>query len=225
MQSKFFASIVSCMFLISCASKLSKPETLDNLSNEMCQCIELAEYKNSSEVTPCYKNMFEKNESLIKEYYKTNKLSDSQINEISNKIAAKIAVDCKYIINNFPTGIVNENRKKQLNINCEELKESKFYYITQRPNSKIYDTTFVSISKDEYLEKMRNQSTFSRSKIVWKDNCKFDLIFEKSDDPFKKEFFNKGDVFHYEIIANEEKSFFIEIEWKGKVYQYQMFKI
>ncbi len=217
--------ILCAILLTSCGSKLSSQEILDNLSNHMCECIQVAEYKNASQVWPCYDKLLKKYEQEIKEFYNTNELTEAQIYEFENKIAAKTANNCEYIKNNFPTGIVGEKRTKQSNIQCEELKNSEFYYLTQRPDSKIQDTTFVSISKDEYLEKMRNRTTYSRSKIIWKDNCKFDLIFEKSDDPFKKEIFQKGQAFNYEIIANEDDSFFLEVEWKGKVYQSQMFKI
>jgi len=222
---KFYILILSLTLLTSCGNKLSGQEILDNLSKEMCECVELAEYKNASEIEPCYDKLFEKHGKLIREYYDTKELTESQIYEFGNKIAAKTVNNCEYIKNNFPTGIVGEKRIKQLNVKCEELRESKFYYLTQRPNSQIQDTTFVSISKDEYLEKMRDRTTFSRSKINWKGNCKFDLIFEESDDPFKKEMFEKGQEFNYEIIANEYDSFFLEVEWKGKVYQSQMFKI
>lgn len=225
MTRKIYAFILSLTLFTSFGNKLSGQEVLDNLSKEMCECIELAEYKNSSEIEPCYKRLFEKHENLIREYFGTNEMSESQIHEFRNKIAAKTVHNCQYIKNNFHSGIVEEKRTKQLNINCEDLKHSSFYYLVQRPDSQIQDTTFVSISKDEYLEKMRNRATYSLSKIVWKDNCKFDLIFKKSDDPFKKEMFEKGQVFNYEIIANEDDSFFLEVDWKGQVYQSQMFKI
>jgi hypothetical protein len=222
---KFYILILSLTLLTSCGNKLSGQEILDDLSKQICECIELAEYKNASELVPCYDKLFKKNGKLIREYYNTNELTESQTYEFANRIAAKIVDNCEYIKNNFPTGIVGEKRTKQLNVNCDELKNSEFYYLTQRPGSKVQDTTFVSISKDEYLEKMRNRTTYSSSKIIWKDNCKFDLIFEKSDDPFKKERFEKGQVFNYEIIANEEDSFFLELDWKGQVYQGQMFKL
>ena len=225
MSRKFCILILSLTLLTSCGNKLSGQELIDKLSKQMCECVELAEYKNASEIEPCYDKLFKKNGKLIREYYHTKVLTESQIYEFGNKIAAKTVENCEYIKKNFPTGIVGEKRTKQPNVKCEELRESKFYYLTQRPDSKIQDTTFVSISKDEYLEKMRNRTTYSRSKISWKDNCKFDLIFEESNDPFKKEMFKKGQVFNYEIIANENDSFFLELEWKGKVYQSQMFKI
>ena len=163
---KFYIIILSLTLLTSCGNKLSGQEIIDNLSKEMCECVELAAYKNASEIEPCYDKLFEKHRKLIREYYDTKELTESQINEFGNKIAAKTVDNCEYIKNNFPTGIVGEKRTKQINVKCEELRESKFYYLTQRPNSQIQDTTFVSISKDEYLEKMRDRTTYSRSKIT-----------------------------------------------------------
>lgn len=224
MTRKFHILILNLILLVSCKNKLNAQEIVDNLSEEMCECIELGGYKNSSEIEPCYEKLFEEHKDLIKEYYNTRELTDAQIYEFGNKIAANTVYNCDYIKKNFPTGIVGEKRTKQPNVKCEELRESKFYYLTQRPNSEIKDTTFVSISKNKYLEKMRNRTTFSRSKIIWKDNCKFQLIFEESNDPFKKEMLKKGQVFNYEIIANEEDSFFLQIEWDGHIYQSQMFK-
>jgi hypothetical protein len=221
---RFYILILSLTLLTSCGNELSGQEIFDNLSKEMCECVELAKYKNAREIGPCYDKLFEKHGKLIREYYNAKELTESQVYEFENKIAAKTVSNCEYIKNNFPIGIVGEKRTKQLNIKCEELRESKFYYLTQRPDSQIQDTTFVSISKDKYLENMRDKTTYSRSKINWKDNCKFDLIFEESNDPFKKEMFEKGQVFNYEIIDNQDDSFFLELEWKGKVYQSQMFK-
>ena len=216
---------MSSILLTSCGDKLSGQDVLDKLSKEMCECIELAEYKNASEIGPCYDKLFKKNEKLIQDYYKTEELTESQTYEFGNKIAAKNVYNCDYIKKNFPTGILGEKRTKQSNIACKDLKNGEFYYLTQRPNSATQDTTFVTIKGNEYLEKMRNKTTYSRSKIIWKDNCQYDLIFENSDDPFKKEMFEKGQVFNYKIIANEDISFFVEIDWKGTIFQSQIFKI
>ena len=220
-----FILIVTLILLTSCRNKITGQEILDKLSNEMCQCIELAEYKNSSEIQPCYDKLYEKYGDLVKGYYKTNELTDFQIIQFNNKIAAKTVDNCEYIKNNFPVGIVGEKRTKQKNLNCDDLREINFFYVNQVPGSNILDTTFGSIMKNGYIEKKRRKTTFLRSKIIWKDNCEFDLIFEESNDPFFKELFQKGQLFNYTIIANEEKSFFLESKWKGEVFQRQMFKI
>ena len=204
---------------------MSGQEILEKLSKEMCDCIELGEYKSVGETEPCFDKMFELNESLIREFYNTNELTDSQVFEFMNKIGAKLSDNCKYIVDNFPTGIIGEKRIKQANVDCNDIKDGEFYYLTQRPDSHIQDTTFVSISKEVYLEKMSNKTTYSRSQIIWTDDCNFDLKFEESNDPFKKERFRKGQIFSYEIIANEKDSFFLEIDWDGQDYQFEIFKI
>lgn len=223
---KFQILIYGLFLLLSCSSKLSSQDILDNLSKEMCECIALGKYKNSSEISPCYDKLLKKHRDLIEDFYNTSELTEQHIYDFNNKIAAKTIVNnCDYIKKNFPTGIVAETRTKQSNIVCEDLKEGNFYYLTQRPNVSIQDTTFVTISKSSYIEKMRNKTTFSRCKIIWKDDCKYDLIFEESDDSFKKEMVMKGEVFSYEIIANEKESFFVKIKYREAVYQYEIFKI
>lgn len=225
MRVKYLPLIVLVTLLANCKNKISGQELIKTLSVEVCQCIELKKYKNATEIRPCFDSMFENHYNSIKEYYKTKELTKAQFNEFGNKIAAIISQDCKYVRNNFPTGFVGEKREKQQNIKCEEFKESKFYYLTKKPNSEILDTTFVTISNGQYLEKFRSRTTYSLSKIIWKENCTFSLKFEHSDDPFRKELFSKGQIFNYEIIANEDKSFFVETEWKNQVFQYQMFKL
>lgn len=222
---KMYVSLLNVILLTSCGNILFGQDILDNLSKEMCECIEVSAYKDSSEIEPCYIALFEKNRKQIREFYTTTELTESQMYEFANKIAAKNIYNCEYVKKKFPTGAVGEKRTKQTNVDCDDLKESKFYYLIQAPNSSRKDTTFVTISKDEYLEKMRDRTTFSRLKIIWRDDCNFDLIFQESDDPLKKEMFQKGQIISYEVIANENDSFFLELEWQGQIIQGQMFKL
>ena len=222
MIKKIYHLVLGSLLLISCGDKLSGQEILNSLSKEMCNCIKSNNYKNSAEIGPCYDELFANNMKAIREYYDSKELSEYQIEEFRNKIAVKTLENCKYIKNHFPTGIVGEKRTRQTNINCSDLKNGDFFYLTQRPDSKIKDTTFVTISGDTYLEKMRNQTTYSELKINWTNECEYELIFEKSNDPFKKERFKAGDLFKYEIIANENTSFFVEMDWEGTVLQFQI---
>ncbi|MEL6696539.1 MAG: hypothetical protein AAFP89_09855 [Bacteroidota bacterium] len=204
---------------------MSGQDTLEKLSNKMCDCIESNNFKNAAQIEPCYDDIFANNYDDICKYYMTAELTDSQIDEFGYKIAAKTLEICDYIKNTFPTGIVGEKRSKQAIIECADLKNGEFYYLTQKPGSKVLDTTFVTISGDSYLEKLRNRTTYSKLKINWKDDCSFELVFEESNDPFKKEMLKKGDIFIYEMVANEDESFFIEINWQGTIFQSQIFKI
>jgi hypothetical protein len=217
--------LLGFLVIVSCENKLSGQKIVDELAAEICGCIELKEYKNASEIEPCFDELFKEKKKLIHAHYRTTKPTESQFIELHNKTIAKMAYSCDYILKNFPTGFVGQTRAKQQNVSCSGLKDGEFFYLLQTPDPKITDTAFVSISGDIYLEKMRNRTTYSRLNIVWKDDCNFDLIFEESNDPLKMELFKKGQVLNYEVIANEDESFFVEGNWKGTIFQYQMFKI
>ena len=217
--------IFGVLIFSSWRNKLSGQDILETLSQKMCDCIESNNFKNAAQIEPCYDDIFANNYDDICKYYKTAELTDSQIDEFGYKIAAKTLEICDYIKNTFPTGLVGEKRSKQAIIECADLKNGEFYYLTQKPGSKVLDTTFVTISGDSYLEKLRNRTTYSKLKINWKDDCSFELVFEESNDPFKKEMLKKGDIFIYEVVANEYESFFIEIDWQGTIFQSQIFKI
>ncbi len=202
-------------------------DLLLDLAKEMCLCFESKKLKNATETGPCYDELFKNNYSKIATYYNTESLSEDQLMEFSNKISAKTFDNCEYIYDNFPSGIVGEEKivHKQENVVCDDLKNAKLYYLIQRPNSPIRDTTFVTITNDSFLEQMTYQNTYSLSKIAWKDNCKYELTFQETDDPFRKETLKYGQVFEYEIISNTSESFFAKTIWKGRAYRYELIKL
>ena len=63
---KLHLILFSLLLLSACGKKLSAQNIVQELSNEMCQCIELACYKNASEIEPCYDKLFSEQLSLIK---------------------------------------------------------------------------------------------------------------------------------------------------------------
>jgi hypothetical protein len=154
-------------------------------------------------------------------------MADLDMESIGNKIGAKMIKECPYVLDNFPTGIVGNEEKvtKQLNLNCDDLKNGDFYYLTRRPDIGIVDTTFVTISKNMFLERMKNGRTYSLLDIKWKDNCEFDLTFKESNDPMKKEVSSPGDVYQYEILTNGTESFYLKVNWMDRTYQFELFKI
>lgn len=202
-------------------------DLLVDLAKEMCLCFESKKLKNAAETDPCYDELFRNNYSKIKVFYNTESLSEDQLMEFGNKISAKTFDNCEYIYDNFPSGIVGEEKivDKQENVVCDDLKNANFYYLIQRPNSQLRDTTFVTISGDSFLEQMTYQDTYSLSKIVWKDSCIYDLIFQETDDPFRKEALKYGQVFEYKIISNTNESFFAKTIWKGRAYRYELIKV
>jgi len=135
--------------------------------------------------------------------------------------------ECQYVIDTFQPGIVGNEEKvtKQPDLKCDNLKNGDFYYLTKRTEDGIVDTTFVTISNDMFLERMKNGRTYSLLNIKWQDNCKFDLIFKESNDPMKKEISKPGDVYKYEILTNGNKSLFLKTTWMDRSYQFELIKI
>jgi len=72
---------------------------------------------------------------------------------------------------------------------------------------------------------MKNGRTYSLSRVDWLTDCKFDLIFQESNDPFKNALSKKGDEYHYEIILSTPKLFVIRMNWKNEDYKFELYKI
>lgn len=223
-----FFKTVLLLFLFSCFNQLIFAQDLnDKFAEEMCNCIASENIKSPDKIQPCYDKLFENNKEAIKKQYKVAELSELNIEEFSGKIAARLIDKCTYIHQNFPNGGLEEEKRvhKDPNVRCSDLKEGKYYYLMQRPNSSIIDTTFVTLSDGMYLERMTYKNTFSLLKITWKDSCKFELEFQKSNDPLKKEMSKRGQVYKYEVMANKKKSIFINTYWKNKVFQFELIKL
>lgn len=72
---------------------------------------------------------------------------------------------------------------------------------------------------------MRNGRTYSLLEIKWKNECKFELEFQESNDPLKKEISQPGDIYKYEILVNDENSIFLKTFWQKREYQFELVKI
>ena len=219
--------ITISILLLGTSYNLSAQEIIDKLSKKLCKCIEKQEMKNANEMGPCFEDLLITNWKEIKEHYKAETMEDIDMEEVGNKIGAKMIKECPYVLDNFPSGVVGDDEKvdKQPDLNCEDLKKGDFYYLTERPESGIVDTTFVTISNDMFLERMKNGKTYSLLNIKWKENCEFDLVFKESNDPMKKEFSKNGDVYKYEILTNSSKSVFLKTTWMDRSYQFELIKI
>lgn len=202
-------------------------DIFDKLSQKLCKCIEKGEVKTPTAMKPCFEDLLVSNIAEIKKYYKSKTIDDLNMEEISNKIGTKLIKTCSYVINNFPSGIVGNEKKvtKQSDLNCNDLKNGNFYYLTERSDSGIIDTTFVTISNHMFLERMKNGRTYSLLDINWKNNCVFNLTFKESNDPMKKELSKPEDVYEYEILTNGDKSVFLKTTWMDKSYQFELIKI
>tara|TARA_R110002073_G_scaffold335466_1_gene527517 strand:- start:713 stop:1387 length:675 start_codon:yes stop_codon:yes gene_type:complete len=202
-------------------------DIFDSLSKKLCECIEKEQVKNTDGIQPCFENLLVDNLIKIKEHYNAKTIDDIDMDDFGGKIGARMIKECEYVSDNFPSGVVGSEKKieKQENLDCKSLKKGNFYYLTGRPNSKVMDTTFVTVSNNMFLERMKNGRTYSLLNINWKDDCKFDLIFKESNDPIKKNMSEPGEKYEYEILSNNEKSVFLKVLWGKIEHQFELFKI
>lgn len=219
--------ITISILLLGMSYNLSAQDIIDKLSKKLCKCIEKQEVKNANEMGPCFEDLLINNWKEIKEHYKADTMEDIDMEEVGNKIGAKMIKECPYVLDNFPSGVVGNEEKvnKQPDLNCKDLKKGDYYYLTERPEGGIVDTTFVTISNNMFLERMKSGKTYSLLNIKWKENCEFDLIFKESNDPMKKEFSKNGDVYEYEILTNSSESVFLKTTWMDRSYQFELIKI
>lgn len=197
------------------------------MTRKLCKCVEKQQVKDASGMGPCFEELLVDNLKELKEHYNAPTMADLDVEKIATKIGAKMIKECDYVMENFPSGIVGNQEKvaKQKELNCDDLKNGDFYYVNQRPQTGIIDTTFVTISNDMFLERMKNGRTYSLLNIKWKGNCTFYLEFRESNDPVKKEVSAPGDVYEYEVLTNGERSFFLNVFWGKRSYQFELFKL
>jgi hypothetical protein len=226
-MSKNLYTLTLTLLLIGFNYNLNAQDIIDKMSKKLCKCIEKQEVKKPDEMGPCFEELLISNFNEIKEHYNAKTMADLDMETIGNKIGAKMIKECPYVLDNFPTGVVGNEEKvaKQLDLNCDDLKNGDYYYLTKRPDIGTIDTTFVTISNSMFLERMKSGRTYSLLDIKWKDNCEFDLIFKESNDPMKKEVSKPGDVYEYEILTNGTKSFFLKVNWMERTYQFELFKL
>jgi hypothetical protein len=219
--------IILSILLLGTSYNLAAQDVIDKLSRKLCKCLEKEEVKIATEMGPCFEDLLISNLKDIKEHYKAETIDDLDMDEIGNKIGAKMVKECPYVRDTFPTGIAGNEEKviRQPDLKCDDLKKGDFYYLSERPEVGIVDTTFVTISKDMFLERMKNGRTYSMLNIKWKDSCEFDLTFKESNDPMKKEISTSGDVYEYEILTNDNESLFLKTIWMEKSYQFELIKI
>ena len=207
---------------------VSAQDIIDKLSRKLCKCIEKKKIKNIEEMKPCFEDIFVSNFNEIKEYSNVESIEAIDFEEFGNKIGAKMLKTCPYMVNNFAANNSikeDDNIEKEKDLKCNDLKNGDFYYLTPTSKEDIYDTTFVTISNDMYLERMKNGRTFSLLTIKWKKFCGFDLIFKESNDPIKKELSKPGDVYKYEVLTNNSQSIYLKTVWLKKSYQIEFVKI
>ncbi|MEK6154553.1 hypothetical protein WIW50_14885 [Flavobacteriaceae bacterium 3-367] len=208
-------------------NSLHAQEMFDGLTRKLCKCIEREKASNTEDIGFCFEKVMMNRLQEIKEYYDAQTMSEIDVEEMGNIIGAKMMKECDYFLEHFSSDIVGPEKtvKKQPDLRCDDLKNGEFYYLTTRPNTTVQDTTFVTISNGMYLERMRHGKTYSLLKIKWKDDCTFNLEFQESNDPFKKEVSQAGDIYEYEVLTNGKNSYILQLFWRKRNYQFELFRL
>lgn len=221
-----FKTILFTLVFVTASSQLFSQDLVNKLSKQLCECLEKEQIKDPNEMNGCFEDIIVNNLKDIKEYYKAKTLDEINMEEFGGKIGAKLIKECQYVLDNFNSGGLDDDQKvdKQSDLKCDDIKRGDFYY-TQKNIDKGIDTTYVTITDTMFLERMKNGKTFSLLDIKWTSNCEFTLTFNNSNDPFKKQMSKKGDIYQYEVLQNNANSVFLQFNWKGKEYQFEMVKI
>ena len=101
----------------------------------------------------------------------------------------------------------------------ELLKIKNFYYL--EGDSQI---TKVKVTKNFWTEEFPDK-TFSKNKIIWKDDNIFELEFIESNNEGRKGFSRKGDTYYYKIISKDRKNYNIvaKITNQDRVLMFKLF--
>jgi hypothetical protein len=222
-------SINSFYFLIILlfSSQVTGQDTYNRLAQKICKCLEQKNISLIKEMPSCFEDVVVENYKEIKALYNAKSMEEINTEELGNKIGVILLKECDYALKLFSNQQKQEEKiiLKQENLTCESLKSGDFYYLNGRSNTSVPDTTFVTISNKIFLERMNNGRTYSLLSIDWIDDCKFELKFTESNDPFKKELSKPGDTYLYEVMTNGKESIIVKIYWKKEEFQVELFKI
>lgn len=197
------------------------------MSNQICECIDLNKAENVDQMMPCIEQAALKNVEALKAENGVESITEIDTDLMGNKVGARLLKTCDRAITIFGNaGQTNEKIvEKQKNLSCADIKNGEFYYLTNQLNGQNADTTYVTISDDLFLERMKYGRTFSLLNVSWKSDCEFELEFVQSNDPLKRELSTPGEIYKYEIIRIEGPSVFVKVFWKNEEFQVELVKL
>ncbi|MBK6265099.1 hypothetical protein JKA74_08620 [Marivirga sp. S37H4] len=180
-------------------------------------------------ISHCFEILIAKNLELILEDHHVKSISEIDANEMGQRIQGRLVKNCKYayelMIKDQPKQPVLKEHLPESQLNCSEVHTGDFYYLTPDQEINKRDTTFVTFTENEYLERMKLGRTYSKLELNWLDDCRFELTFIESNDPFKSSLSKSGDKYEYKIIDNNKNSIILSLWVNEKEYQIEYFKI
>ncbi|MCK7591447.1 hypothetical protein M0G43_12745 [Subsaxibacter sp. CAU 1640] len=206
----------------------AQDKLIKKVSKQICKCLEKDNFPNIDDAEPCFEKALILNAEDLMKQYNVESFTDLPFDEIGVDISKELANNCQkallYLADPL-SEMEEEDKVQDPNLDCSELKNGDFYYMQTNPNTAKIDTTYVTIKDKMYLERMNSGKTYSMLDVEWKDNCNFDLIFKHSNDPFKKNLSEPGEIYTYEVRRSTPNSFIIVTKVGGNEYKFEFVKM
>ena len=202
-------------------------EIHEKMANEICKCAEKQNVKEIEGIEACMQNVLIDNAEKLMKFHKVKLMTDLS-DDVFVDIGIKFSKKCDYAY-----GLIDDPVKEKIDtikdsepLKCSDIREGDYYYLTpvNIEQTKI-DTTFVTITKTNFFERMKSGRTYSHLKIKWITDCQFDLEFIESNDPYKKLLSTPGEIYSYEIVGTSEDSVFLKLIYRKSEYHFEMIKI
>lgn len=202
-------------------------DVYEKMSKSICKCMEKEQIKSMPEMQPCFEQIVIKNLSEILAYHNIKSMSEIKGSEVGSRLTAKLAANCDYALNLVKDSIQSKLKKHEPDtvLNCDGISLGEYYYLTYNSSGELTDTTYVTFTESEYIERMKNGKTYSRLGVKWKNKCNFVLTFIESNDPLKSELSKVGTKYEYEVIKNNDHSMVLRNFWKKTEQHIQYIKI
>ena len=196
------------------------------LAKEICACLEKEKVTSIKKMNPCFEKVLVNNLKEIYKAYKIKTIDELDLDKFGIEVGSKLMKECDYAINNL---MPEENKFEKdfvpkKNLDCSDLKAGDYYYLTANTDTQKKDTTFVTIKKKMFLERMDNGRTYSMLDINWLDKCKFELIFKHSNDPIKNGMSVPGEKYKYQMVSSTPNSYILKSFWKKREFKVEFFK-
>ncbi|WP_347922024.1 hypothetical protein [Pontimicrobium sp. SW4] len=218
-------AIMFCLTIVSVSFCFGQT-VYDDISKEICDCAESKQIKSYKEIESCMQSALFKNINALLVAEKVELITE--LNEdVFDKIGVHFTKNCEYALELVEDTVKEKipETKEPNALECNDLTKGNYYYVHEiELDEVVVDTTYVSISDRFFVETMNNGKSYSLLEFQRKGDCNFDLTFVESNDEFKGQISNKGDIFNYEIVSSTPNSFFIKTTYQGKIFHFELIK-
>lgn len=189
----------------------------DKLSRNLCKCLEKENVTDLRNDYRCLETILLDNMNDLIDYHGLKSITEFDAQEFAHILLGRMAKECKYLMELYKDSITKYNPQfvPDANPQCSDIHIGDFYYVQVNPETQSNDTTYVTFTDEEYLERMQNGKTYSRLSLKWESDCRFKLKFIESNDPFKNSLSKPNDIYEYEIKKVTNDLFIVQLMWNG----------